>query len=389
MDSKENLFEEFPPISKAEWLAKAEEDLRGEPLSDLNWQLEEDIEMPPFHHPEDMESFFPPVWEGRPQNRWELGELVEVGEIPAANELLVEGLEGGVEAPLIILHRPLKEEETAQLFEGVSLDLISTHFTQIYPHKDPAAQLRQFHQLIKERAVDGEKIRGSIDYDPILDWSDPPFDELAGAIRYCREHLPHFRALQVNGLRFHAGPENTSRELAFLIAKSSACLAQLNDRGIDPGIANQHLQLTTALSTSYFVEIAKLRALRLLWHNVLDAYGAPPGAPLIVTHLASETQGDDPHTNMIKAGTQAMSAVIGGADRLYIRPAKFSLNEPTPPLHRRIARNIQHLLRMESHLDRVIDPAAGSYYIEKLTEKLAERAWEQFQKLERERAFEA
>jgi methylmalonyl-CoA mutase len=388
MDSKENLFEEFPPISKAEWLAQAEEDLRGKPLSDLNWQLEEDIEMPPFFHPEDMDSLYPPLREGRPQNRWEVGEFIEVGEIPAANELLREGLEGGVEAPLLILHRPLKDEEIARLFEGIQPDLISTHFTQLYPGKDPAAQLRQFHQLVKGRSVDGEKIRGSIDYDPILDWSDPPFDDLAGAIRYCREHLPLFRALQINGLRFHAGPENTSRELAFLIAKGSAYLAQLSDRGIDPGMANQHLQLTTALSTSYFVEIAKLRALRLLWHNVLDAYAAAPGATLIVAHLARETQGDDPYTNMIKAGTQAMSAVIGGADRLYIRPANFSLNEPTPPLHRRIARNTQHLLRMESYLDRVIDPAAGSYYIEKLTEKLAEQAWEQFQELERERAFE-
>lgn len=389
MNPKENLFEEFPPLSKAEWIAKAEKDLRGKPLADLNWQLEEDIEMPPFFHPQDMEHFHAPIWEGSPRNDWELGELIEVRTIPAANSELLEGLEGGTEAPLLILHRNLEEKEIDDLFEGVELDLISTHFTQFSPDKDPPALLRQFHNLAKKRSIASSKIRGSIDYDPILDWSTPPFDELADSIRYCREHLPHFRTLQINGLRFHAGPENTSRELAFLIAKGSAYLAQLLERGIEPAITNRHLQFTVALSTSYFVEIAKLRALRLLWRNVLDAYGAGPVPTHLVAHLARETQGEDPHTNMIKAGTQAMSAVIGGADRLYIRPAGFSLNEPTQPLHRRVARNVQHLLRMESYLDRVIDPAAGSYYLEKLTDKLAEKAWEQFQILEQERAFEA
>ena len=143
-----------------------------------------------------------------------------------------------------------------------------------------------------------------------------------------------------------------------------------------------------AVSTSFFVDIAKLRALRILWANLLDAYGAGDAPlPLLVAHLARETQADDQHTNMIKAGTQSMAAVIGGADRLYVRPADFFNQEPSSSFTRRIARNVQHILKMESHLDRVGDPGAGSYYIEMLTEKLADAAWREFQELEAKGEF--
>lgn len=387
MDTKENLFKEFAGVSKEEWLAKAEKDLRGKPLSDLEWQLEEDLSVAPFYHPDDMDETLAPIWQGRTQNQWELGELIEVNDLSGANTALRDGLEGGAEAPLLILHHEPGEDELDQLFEGVELSYISTHFTQYYPGKQPDLLLRQFYEWAKKREHNPGKPAGSIDYDPILDWNDPPFDTLAETMNFAREHLPRWRVLQINGMRFHAGPEGAVQELALIIAKGSEYLARLGERGIEPARANEQLQFTVALSTSYFVEIAKLRALRLLWNNVLNAYGASPTGACIVAHLAEETQEGDPNTNMIKAGTQAMSAVIGGANRLYVRPADFSINRPSSAFTRRIARNVQHLLRMESHLDRVVDPAAGSYYIEKLTEKLAERAWTKFQELDREGEF--
>jgi len=387
MDTEENLFEEFAGVSKEAWLAKAEKDLRGKPLSDLEWQLGEDLSVAPFYHPDDMEHPPTPLWQGRAQNQWELGELIEVNDLPGANSALREGLEGGAEAPLLILHHEPGEEELDELFDGVELSFISTHFTQFYPGKQPGQLLRQFVEWTKKRKRNTGKLAGSIDYDPILDWNAPPFATLVETMNFARKELPQWRVLQINGLRFHAGPENASQELALIIAKGSEYLAQLQERDIEPAQANEQLQFTVALSTSYFVDIAKLRALRLLWNNVLQAYGAPAADICVVAHLARETQGDDPNTNMIKAGTQAMSAVIGGARRLYIRPADFSFNQPSTAFTRRIARNVQHILRMESYLDRVIDPAAGSYYIEKLTEKLAEQAWTQFKHLEAEEAF--
>lgn len=388
MDLQNDLSGQFPSISREQWLTRMERDLKGKPVSDLRWQLEEDIFVEPFYVGDDLDPLPPPFRGNRQENRWEIGELVETENIADANARLCEGLEGGVEAPLIILRRELSDEEMRRLFQGVHLDLISTHFTQVHPDKQPPQLLQQFRRLAQSRGYDPAILAGSIDYDPILDWAKPPYDQLAETILFCRDEMPRFCPLQINGLRFHSGPENTSQELAFIIAKGSEFLAQLQARNIGAETTNRYLQFTVAICSSYFVEIAKIRALKLLWANVLKGYGVQdPSLPPVVAHLARETQTEDIHLNMIRAGTQAMSAIIGGAARLYVRPANFALNEPTTPFSRRIARNVQHILRLESHLDRVIDPAAGSYYVEKLTGLLAGRAWEQFRQFEAGGAF--
>ncbi len=387
MKTNENLFAEFPETSKEEWLARVERDLKGRRWAELRWQLSEELEVDPFYHPDDHIGPHEPLLRA-PANDWEIGELIECRDFRQANEDLLEGLAGGVEAPLLILYREPAIDDLRQLLKGVDLPLISTHFTQLSVDKDPVALLHQFHTLLEEKGVNPAVVRGSIDYDPLLDWSRPPLDALAETLRFCQEKMPGFKILQVNGLRFHSGYENSATELALLLAKGSEYLAQMQERELPAAMVNAHLQLTVAISTSYFVDIAKLRALKILWANLLDAYGATQmPLPLIIGHLARETQADDQHDNMIRAGTQAMAAVIGGVDRLYVRPADFSKKEAGSSFTRRIARNVQHILKMESHLDRVADPGAGSYYIEKLTEKLAGVAWAEFQELEEKGAF--
>ena len=139
-----------------------------------------------------------------------------------------------------------------------------------------------------------------------------------------------------------------------------------------------NIQFSIAIGKSYFVEIAKIRALKILWANVLKAYGWEATSPSIEAHLSPSCQSDNPYQNMIAATTQAMSAVLGGVDRLTILPANAA-TEKADDFTRRIARNVQHLLKMEAYFDRVIDPAAGSYYIEQLTEQLAKQAWKVIQ----------
>lgn len=194
--------------------------------------------------------------------------------------------------------------------------------------------------------------------------------------------MPNFRILQANAQRFHSGPDDSSIELAFTIAKGSEYLARLTALGIPPETVNAHMQFAVSISKSYFVEIAKLRALRLLWANVMKGYGAPGLAPFVVAHFAEESQDENPNSNMIRASTQAMSAVIGGANRLYVLSSNRALNEPSTAFTRRIARNLQHILKMESHLHQAVDPGAGSFYIEKLTDMLAEQAWDKFRQME-------
>lgn len=379
----QTLFDEFPSISKEEWLKKIEKDLKGKPFSDLQWQLEDNVQLDPFYHPDD---HIPPLslpWKERSNNEWEVGEYIINDKAEEANKLALSALQGGAQALLFRLEKGLKPEALKQLLKDVKLDLISTHFEQFYADKDPAQLLNQIFEHIKEQEKDPAIIEGSIDFDPILDWVDPPMDKMQECIVFCQENMPKFKILQVNGREYHGGNEYSSRELGYILAKGNEYLSYLSEQGLDPALINRHMQFAISISTSFFVEIAKLRAFRLLWGNILKAHGVDPSEmPAVEVHLARETQVKDIHTNMIRATTQAMSAVIGGADRLYVRPANMVKKEAPTPFTLRIARNVQHLLKMESYLNRVIDPAAGSYYIEALTHKLADEAWTKFQEIE-------
>lgn len=384
-----NLLEDFPATGKAEWLAKVEKDLKGKPLEDLHWHLNDGVDIAPFYHPEDQKGATAPLLAGRRGNDWEIGEYINVGaDLGAAHQALMEGLNGGTEAPLFRLHRPLAEADLTKLLEGVAAGMVTLNFSEHYSEKQPRALFNHLLEWYQAQGVSGQAARFTIDFDPILDFSEPPIEQLKQLIDTASGQWPGIRVLQVNAKTFHSGAENVVEELALTIAKGSEYLARLTDAGLSAATINQHLQFGIAISKSYFVEIAKFRALRLLWSNILKAYGVKGAQPFVIGHFSRESQDDNPNSNMIRASTQAMSAVIGGVDRLYVLPANAALQEPDTPFTRRVARNLQHLLKMESHLDRVIDPGAGSYYIEQLTRKISEKAWRRFQALEKEGAFQ-
>ncbi|GJM36177.1 MAG: hypothetical protein DHS20C18_51780 [Saprospiraceae bacterium] len=384
----EDLFENFSTPSKAEWMAKVVQELRGKPVEELAWQLEENIELAPFYHPDEVEYTAALLNGTQEKNDWEIGEYITVSDVSQANKEVLEGLAGGVEAPFFRLKHELKQEELEKLVEGINFGYVSTHFSQLYPQRSPLRLLEQWVSLLKKRQVGTNDIRGSIDFDPFLDWEVPPMDDLVSGLKICHKELPKFQLLQVNASPFHGEVSQTSRELAYTIAKGSEYLAQLADRGLSPELVLPHLQFSVAIGTSFFVEIAKLRALRLLWSNVIKAYQANLQTPMyIVGHFALQSQTKNPHQNMIRAATQAMSGVFGGVDRLIVLPSNMARQEPSTAFSRRIARNVQHILKMESYLDRVIDPAAGSYYVETLTDKLATAAWEQFCEIEKAGGF--
>lgn len=388
MPNQTNLFAEFPELTKAEWLAKVEKDLKGRPLADLEWQLEENIRLEPFYYQGEVASRPIPGMQDRTANQWEIGEYIDVKEAKTANQEAREGLMGGVQAPLFRLFKTTFADDLKQLLEGIEPTFVSLHFSQRYSDKKPWDLFYFLLELLQGQGTDINHVHGSIDFDPILDWTDIPFAKLEQMIRACAKRASNFKVLQINARPFHHGVKNTSRELAFTIAKGSDYLAKMTDRGLSPVTICRHLQFSMGISTSYFVEIAKLRALRVLWHQVEKAYGVDqPGQTTIEAHLAWESLADDPHGNMIRASTQSMSAVIGGADRLFVWPSNAGRAESSNAFSRRIARNVQHLLKMESYFDRVVDPAAGSYYVEKVTERLVEEAWQQFQEIEGKGGF--
>lgn len=384
------LFSEFKDTSKSDWLRQLEQDLKGKTLDDLAWKINEDLQMDAFYHPDDFEgrSSFPTMTGRRSNNRWEIGEYVEAGDVKAANKTLLEGLLGGVQAPALRLKHELSDDELHQLLEGVDPRLVSLHFEQDFPGKDPEHLLYSFGRWVVSQGISTDAVAGSIGFDPFLDWPEPPFTALGRAIAFCASELPGFRVLQIDGRVFHDRPQNAADELALILAKGSECFSQMETLGFSPSTVNRHMYLAIAVNTSYFIAIAKIRALKIVWANLMAAYGmGEKPLPHIAVHLAPESQGHDPYQNMITATTQAMSAVIGGVDRLYLLPSDASIQQESSAFSRRIARNVQHLLQLESFLDRVSDPAAGSYYIETLTEKIAQNAWKAFQQMELEGGF--
>ncbi len=376
MKNNESLFTEFLSISKEEWLAKIEKDLKGRSIDELNWEPEAGIKISPFFHLEDGKK---PATTGdhRQQNHWEIGQYIPFTDAKMANLRTLSALNGGVNAPRFELKSQLTVQALNQLFEGIVPSYISTHFSFLQAGIDPATLWEIFVDFLHQNNIPVAEIKGSFAYDPLAHHNK--LDQLIALLS--GKEAPHFKFVTIA-----ADPKlGTVEALANMILRGQTYLSQLQDQGIPPSRSHSHLQFSIVQGDHFFIEIAKIRALRLLWLNVLHAYQLDPIAPSIVAHTQAPQSGEDPYQHMIRSATQSMSAVIGGAQRLYVAPADYqqatheSRFADNPDFGPRIARNVQHLLQMESFLDRVIDPAAGSYYIENLTEQLAVKAWEIFQ----------
>lgn len=367
----QNLFAEFSPVTKAEWLAKIEKDLKGRPLSELNWQLDAPLSIAPFLHAEDFDTKPEPILDNRTANTWSVGEDIEVADFAAANKQTLAALMAGVNAPRFVFDAFPTENQLSKLLENIELDYISTHFQEKTENRSPLSFLKNFAQLAGDKAA---TLTGAVHYDP---FADGRHDVQAATelIDWASENLPQFSVITINTERFHTNTEGVVSELANALSAGENYLKRLTDNGLAIDKITPRLAFRFQIGHSYFVEIAKLRAFKLLWGNVLSAYQTAPTTPRLFAQTSVLSPDEDANIHKIQATTEAMSAVIGGIEVLTVAPSEAS------DFGRRIARNVQHLLSMESYLDRVADPSAGSYYIEKLTEQLAETAWAAFQNL--------
>ena len=372
----------FPPSDKGDWLERVKKELKGN-LDRLDEEVNERIRLSPLYTAEEVVTR-PPLARS---TGWEIGAYLRSGSNEEINEAALQALEQGAEALLYrLFHQPSPEEVTA-LLEGVRLDLISVHCALRYPGQDPAELFRDLVKYLRRKGYDLGAIRGSVDFDPLLDWNEPPFPPLIRLLRFVGEYMPDFKVLQVNAAGFNNGPASADSELALAIAKGAEYLQQIRELGYPVDRAARHLQFAFTVGTSYYVDVAKLRALRILWANVLRGFDIADAGPVtIAAHSDVATLTEDRDQNLLLLTTQALSAVTGGADQLFLSPAEGAEEKATSFGHR-MALNIQHLLRLESGLDAYADPAAGSYYLEKLTEQLVESAWERFRAVEAQGGF--
>ncbi len=364
LNTNSNLFAEFSPVTKAEWFAKIEKDLKGRPLSELDWQSNMPFGIAPFVHADDFAEQPEPILNNQSTNTWAIGEDIEVIDFAAANKQTHAVLTAGVNAPRFVFNNYPLESQLSKLLENIELDYISTHFQIKSESSSPNRFLKNFARLAGKKA---DMLKGAIHYDQFAS-GRPDTKAVIELVNWAADNLPNFAVIVIN-------VENTGEGVSDLVNALKAAekyLKKLTDNRLAIEKIVPHIAFRFHIGSSYFVEIAKLRAFKLLWGNILAAYNTTPSLPRIFAKTSPIPTEGDVNIHKIQATTEAMSAVIGGIETLTVSPSEAT------DFGRRIARNVQHLLSMESYFDRVSDPAAGSYYIEKLTEQIAEAAWAEF-----------
>ncbi len=376
-------FTEFPALTTAEWQARLARDLKGQDPAVLRWPLPDGLVLEPFYHREALDALGgPPAPLSFPARPW---LNVPALLVPAGSdgrfevERAVTALEHGADGVHFELARAAAFD-VAYLAERVPLAATFVGYTAADGPDELLAALAA--------AAPGAALRGFLRFAPSPGPEGPEQADYAGAQRRCvalAQGWPDFRALAVNGAYFGNAGATDVQQLAYGLSTAAALLAELPDAATPLAAVAGALHWHMAVAPSYFPELAKLRALRRLWPTLLHAYGLPAKAAAgLRVHAATATWTQttlDPHLNLLRATTEAMSAVLGGADSLSVGTFDSLFAAPND-FSGRLARNLSLILREESHLDAVQDPAAGSYFVETLTDELARAAWALFQQTE-------
>jgi methylmalonyl-CoA mutase len=237
-------------------------------------------------------------------------------------------------------------------------------------------------------------VKGSLEYDPLgqltltggfYHSAEEDFSRADALLLTAENELPQFRVLSVNSHLFSDSSATLVQELAFGLAMAAEILTRLTDMGHSATDITRHLQWNLGVGSDYFMEIAKIRAARLLYSGLLTGFESDHNrhVPVYIHSITTNWNKTlyDPHVNMLRLTTEAMAAVIGGCNSLLVKPYDACYRDPNE-FSERIARNIQIILKEEAYLDKVVDPAAGAYYVESLTDALVEHAWQLFLKVD-------
>ena len=408
MVQKEKLFGKFPPVTTKEWLDKIGADLKGADFyKKLVWRTNEGFEVKPFYRTEDIEDLmyintlpgeYPYIRGTKTENNnWRVRQNIEVTNYSTANRKALTILMKGIDSLGFIIADPesINEKNFDLLLERIFLGGVEINFLSNGKAKEI---LELIINYIQKSRSDPDEIRGAIEADPLSrlmingSLCIPPeqgFDYLASVVKSSAS-LPHLRTININASNFNNAGADIVQELAFAVSMGSEYLAQLTRRGIRSETAASKIRFSFGTGSNYFTEIAKLRAARLLWSVVTNGFNPGNNREIkmdihCVTSRWNKTL-YDPYVNLLRTQTEAMSAILGGTDSLTVEPFDIVFRNPDE-FSERIARNQQQILKEEAYFDKVADPAAGSYYVENLTNLIAENAWKVFLEIEDKGGF--
>ena len=409
------------------WKAAAEKELRGKPLDALTWDTPEGIEVKPVYVKEDLNELdhlgtMPgqapftrgpkaTMYAGRP---WTIRQYAGFSTAEESNAFYRKGLEGGQQGVSVAFdlatHRGYDSdhervvgdvgkagvaidsvEDMKILFDGIPLDKVSVSMTM---NGAVIPVLASFIVAGEEQGVSREKLSGTIQNDVLKEFMvrntyiyppEPSMRIVSDIIDYTSREMPKFNSISISGYHMQEAGATLVQELAFTIADGKEYVKAALARGMDVDAFAPRLSFFFAIGMNFFMEAAKLRAARLLWHRVMTEFGAKNEKSLMLrTHCQTSgvsLQEQDPYNNAIRTAYEAMSAVLGGTQSLHTNSYDEAIALPSDAAAR-LARNTQLILQNETGVTSVVDPLAGSYYVENLTKELADKAWELIQQVD-------
>ena len=403
-DSKERLFSDFTAPTRQEWRDKIEVDLKGADYQKkMVWRTNEGFSMEPFYRKEDVEDLalvnalpgeFPYVRGNKTaDNEWYVRQDIKCESAKAANEKALDILNKGVDSlGFIIPADQLSADYIATLLDGIYVECVELNFKTCQRHSLELAKLLVAY--FQQKGCDKAKIVGSICFDPIEKILCSGKDR-SGLIAQAKEMVevlkdfPQFRAVAVNAFKLTNAGAYSYQDLGYALAWGNEYLSAMTEAGVAPELAAQNIKFNLGINGVYFMEIAKIRAARMLWAQIVSQYTADKESAKMhicaVTTTYNQTLFDS-YVNLLRSQTEAMSAALGGVDSMVVVPFDTPYEVPTD-FAERIARNQQLLLKEECHFGRIVDVAGGSYFLETLTKALAEQAWKLFLDVEEKGGF--
>ena len=404
---KERLLSEFPAISTQEWKDKIIADLKGADFDrKLVWRTNEGFNVNPYYRREDLEGLstpnvmpgeYPYVRSTRMDNEWLIRQDIHVLDPKEANAKALDILNKGVTSLGFKLSRDQVNKETlAILLKDIMPEAVELNFACcISVASKLAGALAEY---LTEVGANVQECKGSINFDPfkrqlVKGISNPKWVTMCTEVLEAIRPLPGFRVLTVNALNISNAGAYIYQELGYALAWGAELLDKLGDAGYSIEELTSRIKFVFGVGSNYFMELAKFRAARWLWAEIVGAYGDQYKGEAAKIHMQAVTSTwnktiYDAHVNLLRTQTEAMSATLGGVDSLTVQPFDVTYQE-SDNFSERIARNQQLLLKEESHFDKVIDPAAGSYYVEHLTNAIAGEAWKLFLAVDEEGGFAA
>lgn len=406
-DTKKKLFSEFPQIPTEAWEDKIKSDLKGADYEKkLISHTIDGIKLKPYYRSEDLKSIdylntFPgevPYIRSNKikDNSWEIRQDIHEPNPYKSNQIARDAIIRGATAIGFNAKEVENGDDMKCLLEGIELENISIHFISANSFQ---VIFNLFFDEIKRQKNDVNKIRGSFNFDSLSYFllygkfyanEDDNFIEASALIQNSSLNIPHFRCITINGHYFHNAGASASQELGFSLASANEYLNKFKEKGLKVDDVAPRMKFVFATGSNYFLEISKFRAARLLWSKIAEQYKPENTESCLMNiHAVTSTWNKtvyDPYVNMLRNTTETMSAAIGGCDSITVNPFDIPYKKPDA-FSEHNARNTQLLLKEESYLDKIVDAGAGSYYIESLTDSIAEAAWKIFLKVEEAGGF--